>query len=87
MHLAGLKKRSTSIAAFSTESEAWQMFFMLVVPMSPRMVPAGPGGIGRPQQFANGRHGIFAFEHESQHGARAHELHDLRKNGRSAMWA
>ena len=68
------------MAAFSTESLAWQMFFMLVMPRSPRMVPGGGlGGIGGAEQNADDLDGVFALQYESQYGARAHELHDLRK--------
>ena len=34
-------------------------------------------GIGGAEEIANGGHGVFAFEHEGQHGAGAHKLNNL----------
>ena len=39
----------------------------------------GFGGIGGAEEIADGGHSVFAFEHEGEHGAGAHEFNNLRK--------
>mgnify|MGYP001049747841 CR=1 FL=1 len=39
----------------------------------------GFGGIGGAEEIADGGHSVFAFEHEGEHGAGAHELDDFRE--------
>jgi len=39
----------------------------------------GFGGISGAEEIADGGHSVFAFEHEGEHGAGAHEFNNLRK--------